>query len=238
MSQATPPWMPSFTRWKTPNGDELLRVRIGDVGVLVAVELAVDALIADLVAHRRERHFEAGVEAFVEAEVAAVAVLIVRAFEALHAAEEHQFLPLGHADADRRARLADRLGRTCSRSQPSFGQPQPGSHAQPISPPQPQPQPGSQPHSRRRTSVRIRRSRRGRSIRRGRRSCTIRADHRRSQPSSNSGPIISWPPCIIGRLCDLGPPGMGRFSGLGGISTHRILRLEGDGHRVPHAGLD
>ena len=84
---------------------ELLRVRIGDIRVLVAVELAVDGSVADLVAGVGERHLEAGVETFVEAEVAAVARLIVRALETLHAAEDGELLPLRQADANRVARL-------------------------------------------------------------------------------------------------------------------------------------
>ncbi len=71
---------------------------IVDVGILVAVELAFRRAVAELVADRAVRHFGTDVEAFIEAEVAAVALAIVRAFEALDAAKEDDFLPLGPAD--------------------------------------------------------------------------------------------------------------------------------------------
>ena len=125
--------------------EELLRVRIGYVGVLVAVELAVDGAIAELVAHRCEGQLEAGVEAFVETEVAAVAILIVRAFESLHAAEDRQFLPLWNSDADRAARFlvarADPIDVAVAIT--AFVRAAAAGLTQPS--PQPQPQPGSQP---------------------------------------------------------------------------------------------
>src|SRR5258706_4299235 len=61
--------------------------------------------VAELVADRTVRNFRADVEAFVEAEVAAVAFAVVRAFEALDAAEEDDFLPLGPANLHNVTRL-------------------------------------------------------------------------------------------------------------------------------------
>ncbi len=78
----------------------MLRVRFVIVGVFIAVELALGGLIADLVAGVCVRNLEAGVESLVEAEVAAVAVFVVGAFEALHAAEDLELLPLGHTDSN------------------------------------------------------------------------------------------------------------------------------------------
>ena len=78
---------------------------IVDVGILVAVELVFRRAVAELVAEQSVRNFGADVEAFVEAEVAAVAFAVVGTFEALDAAEEDDFLPLGPADFDDVARF-------------------------------------------------------------------------------------------------------------------------------------
>src|SRR5687768_9471040 len=52
--------------------DEVLRLRIRIARGLVAVELAVNGLIAELITHLRVRQFETGVDRFVETKVAAV----------------------------------------------------------------------------------------------------------------------------------------------------------------------
>ena len=80
------------------SGDERLHELFVDAGVDVAVELVFRDAVAELVAKRTVRNFGADVETFVEAEVAAVAVAVVGAFETLHAAEDHDFLPLGPAE--------------------------------------------------------------------------------------------------------------------------------------------
>jgi len=86
-------------------GDKLLKVMVFDVGVFVAIELALGAAPAELVAHEGIGHFGADVEAFVEAEVSTIAIEVVRSFEALGTAEDHDFLPLRPADLHDVARL-------------------------------------------------------------------------------------------------------------------------------------
>src|SRR5262249_49319299 len=78
--------------------DERLQEAVRVARGSVAVELAFDGPITVLVAQLGVGDFGADVEAFVEAEVAGVAAAVVGAFEALHAAEAHHFLPLRPAN--------------------------------------------------------------------------------------------------------------------------------------------
>ena len=74
-------------------------------GALVAVELALLGLVADLVADVDKRQLRPDVKTFLEAEVAGVAIAVVRSFETVNAAEDHELLALGRANANRVAGL-------------------------------------------------------------------------------------------------------------------------------------
>src|SRR5262249_49593703 len=90
---------------KDARSEKGLGERVGSTGMRVATELTFGGGVAELIAEIGVRKFGADVDAFLEAEIAAVAILVERAFETVDTAEDHHFLELGHTDADLMARF-------------------------------------------------------------------------------------------------------------------------------------
>ena len=104
-SHTAPPWKPSRERWKTPVVKKCCANESPMPVSASPLSWLCDGLEAELVAGLGEWQLGADVEAFLEAEVAAVALLVERALEAVDAAEDHHFLELRNANAHRVARF-------------------------------------------------------------------------------------------------------------------------------------